>query len=198
MVQVPSIFTAYDRFALIMRSAAGLGTVLSACALGFAEPATAQSVETASASAEIAGDVTLVNTRDMDYGRVIVPRNGRIDMTAEEVPTCTPNNGLTLLDACQSAAFEGTALNGVQVRISVPPGRRINLAGPDRDLRLRRITVGAGDGMTFLGRTNRHFDFLITDPNGDFEFFVGARLLFRNNQGPGVYSGTFAIEADYQ
>lgn len=160
--------------------------------------AQAQDVTSTDATAVVARDVTLIKTRDMDYGRVIVPRNGRIDMTAEDIATCTPNNGLTLIDACQSAAFSGSAENGFQVRVSVPAGRRINLTGPDRDLRLRRMTVGAGDGLTFLGRTNRHFDFLITDPAGDFEFFFGGRLLFRNNQGVGVYTGTFTIETDYQ
>lgn len=60
------------------------------------------------------------------------------------------------------------------------------------------MTVGAGTGVTFLGRTNRHFDFQITDPAGEFEFFVAGRLLFRNNQAPGIYTGTFTIDADYQ
>ncbi len=161
-------------------------------------PALAQDAQSSSVSVEIAPEVTLTKTRDMDFGRILVPRNGRIDMTAEDVPTCTPNNGLTLLDPCQSAAFSGSAATAFQVRISVPTGRRINLTGPDRDLRLRQMTVGAGNGLTFLGRTNRHFDFTITDPAGVFEFFVGGRLLFRNNQGAGVYSGTFTIEADYQ
>lgn len=143
-------------------------------------------------------EVTLVKTRDMDFGRVIVPRNGRIDMTAEETPTCTPNNGLTLLDACQSASFSGRAGAAFQIRISVPPSRRINLTGPGADLRLRRMTVGAGDGLTFERRVNRNFDFLVTDPGGEFEFHIGGRLLFRNNQASGVYTGTFTIEADYQ
>lgn len=158
----------------------------------------AQSVQAGTVTVEIASEVTLSKTRDMDFGRLLVPRNGRIDMTAEDAPTCTPNNGLVLLDACQSAAFTGSAATAFQVRISVPAGRRINLTGPDRALRLRRMTIGAGDGLTFLGRTNRHFDFTITDAGGDFEFFVGGRLLFRNNQGAGVYTGTFTIEADYQ
>lgn len=158
----------------------------------------AQSVTAVPSTAEVMSEVTLANTRDMDFGRVIVPRNGRIDMTAEEVPTCTPNNGLTLLDACQTASFEGRAGDGFQIRISVPSGRRINLTGPGQDLRLRRMTVGAGDGLTFERRVNRHFDFIVNDPAGEFEFHVGGRLLFRNNQASGLYTGTFDITADYQ
>ncbi len=158
----------------------------------------AQSVSSAQARGVVLDTVTLTNRRDMDFGRVIVPRNGRIDMTAQDTATCTANNGLTLLDPCQSAAFDGTAASGFQLRITVPRRRRITLDGPGRNLRLRRMTVGAGNGLTFLGRRGRNFDFLITDPSGDFEFFVGGRLLFRNNQAPGLYSGTFTIQADYE
>ncbi|MEO0907218.1 MAG: DUF4402 domain-containing protein [Pseudomonadota bacterium] len=158
----------------------------------------AQSVSSAQARGVVLDTVTLTNRRDMDFGRVIVPRNGRIDMTAQDTATCTANNGLTLLDPCQSAAFDGTAASGFQLRVTVPRRRRITLSGPGRNLRLRRMTVGAGNGLTFIGRRGRNFDFLITDPSGDFEFFVGGRLLFRNNQAPGLYSGTFTIQADYE
>lgn len=172
----------------------------AACALAVSAPslANAQSQTQSPASAELTQSLEITQVRDLDYGRVIVPRNGRIDMTADNASTCTPNNGLILLEPCQSAQFEGQALTGLQLRISVPPGRRINLTGPDRDLRLRRMTVGAGDGVSFQGRTNRHFDFIVTDPAGEFDVFVAGRLLFRNNQAPGVYTGTFTIEASYQ
>lgn len=180
----------------MLQLAAWLAGVCALLALpGMAQ---AQSVTTVPSTAEVISEVTLSKTRDMDFGRVIVPRNGRIDMTAEETPTCTPNNGLTPLDACESASFEGRAGNGFQIRISVPSGRRINLTGPGADLRLRRMTVGAGDGLTFERRVNRHFEFIVNDPAGEFEFHVGGRLLFRNNQASGLYSGTFDITADYQ
>lgn len=172
----------------------------AACGAALCLPnmASAQSTVSASASAQLIDGLSLTSVRDLDYGRVLVPRNGRIDMTADDASVCTPNNGLTLIDPCQSAQFEGTAITGQQIRISAPPGRRINLTGPDRDLRLRRMTVGAGNGVTFQGRTNRHFDFVVTDPFGEFEIFVAGRLLFRNNQGPGLYTGTFTIEASYE
>ena len=173
---------------------------LAACVAALCLPsvASAQGTTSSPASAEVVNGLTLSRVRDLDYGRIIVPRNGRIDMTADDASICTPNNGLTLIDPCQSAQFEGSAATGAQIRISVPPGRRINLTGPDRDLRLRRMTVGAGNGLSFQGRTNRHFDFFVTDPLGNFEIFVAGRLLFRNNQGEGVYTGTFTIEASYE
>lgn len=171
----------------------------AACALSVSpQTVQAQSAQSIPARTEIVSEVTLVKTRDMDFGRVIVPRNGRIDMTAEETPVCTANNGLLLLDTCQSASFTGNAGAAFQIRVSVPSGRRVDLTGPGQNLRLRRMTVGAGNGLTFDRRVNRNFDFTVTDPNGEFEFHVGGRLLFRNNQASGVYTGTFTIEADYQ
>ncbi|MDJ0978221.1 MAG: DUF4402 domain-containing protein [Erythrobacter sp.] len=162
------------------------------------QSALANDTQSANASARIHDDVTLINTREMDFGRIIAPGNGRIDMTASEVAICTPNNALEVLDGCQSAGFEGVAGSGFQIRVRVPAGRRIELTGPGQNLRLRRMEVGAGDGLAFIRRVNRNFDFTVTDPDGAFEFFVGGRLLIRNNQAPGVYTGTFEIEVEYE
>ncbi|NQX93427.1 MAG: DUF4402 domain-containing protein [Erythrobacter sp.] len=170
------------------------------CASCFATPSAvwAQEIAGADSTARVFDDITLLNTRDLDYGRLVVPRSGRVDMTPAEDAVCTSNRGIEVLDACQSAAFEGTGGVGFQIRVSLPPRRRINLDGPGRDLRLRRMSVGAGDGLTFIRRVNRNYDFTINDSNGAFEFFVGGRLLLRNNQAPGIYTGTFTVEVDYQ
>jgi len=172
----------------------------AACALALVVPgmASAQTQTATPTSAELLQNLEITKVRDLDFGRIIVPRNGRVDMTADDASTCTANNGLQLVDPCQSAQFEGQAAAGLQLRISVPPGRRIVLTGPGQNLRLRRMTVGAGDGVTFQGRTGRNFDFIVTDAAGEFDFFVAGRLLFRNNQTPGIYTGTFTIQADFQ
>ena len=141
---------------------------------------------------------TLSKTRDLDFGQSIEPRNGRMELTSEADATCTTNNGLTHLGVCQSAAFEGSASQGFQLRIRVPANRRFNLTGPGQDLRVRRVDVGDAGGLQFLGRTGRNYDYIVTDANGDYAFHIGARLLFRNTQAPGVYSGTFTIEAEFQ
>jgi len=185
-------------YALLRKPRCAVASAICALALVFPGVASAQTQTTSPTSTELLQSLEITKVRDLDYGRIIVPRNGRVDMTADDASTCTANNGLQLIDPCQSAQFEGQAAAGLQLRISVPPGRRIDLAGPGQDLRLRRMTVGAGDGVTFQGRTNRHFDFIVTDAAGEFDFFVAGRLLFRNNQAPGVYTGTFTIEADFQ
>ncbi|MEM7688688.1 MAG: DUF4402 domain-containing protein [Pseudomonadota bacterium] len=182
-------------------SACGLRPAITLALLALAAmpcAAMAQDVQSTDSRAQIFEDVTLTKARDMDFGRLIAPGAGRVDMTATDVAVCTPNNALEALDTCQSAAFEGTGGSGFQIRVRVPNGRRIDLTGPGRELRLRQMTVGAGDGLSFIRRVNRNFDFTITDPGGAFEFFVGGRLLIRNDQMPGVYSGTFEIEVEYE
>jgi len=174
------------------------GLAAAALAAGSYSPALAQTSQSVNTSAQIYEDITLLKISDLDFGRVIVPRNGRVDMTAEEVPACTANNTLQLLDDCQSAGFAGTAAPGFNLRVSVPPGRGIDLVGPGQDLRLRRITVGPGEGLAFVRRVNRNFDFTITNPAGEFAFYIGARLLFRNNQAPGVYTGSFDVDVEYE
>ncbi|MEM7702762.1 MAG: DUF4402 domain-containing protein [Pseudomonadota bacterium] len=160
--------------------------------------ASAQDTASTDTTVSIVDDVTLTKTRDMDFGRIIAPGAGVIDMDATDAALCTPNNAIELLDPCQSAAFEGTGGSSFQIRIRVPARRRIELTGPGQNLRLRRITVGEGNGLSFIRRVGRNYDFEITDPVGNFEFFVGGRLLIRNNQAPGVYTGTFDLEIDYQ
>lgn len=160
--------------------------------------AIAQATAPVQARTQIVDPTALIRERDLDFGGVFVTANGRIDMTAEEVADCTSTGGVTIVTPCQSAKFSAFVAPGAQARITVPPRRRINLTGPGRDLRLRRMSVRPGTGATFIRRVNRNFDLTVTDPNGEFEFFVAGRLLFRNNQAPGVYTGTFLTETDFQ
>jgi hypothetical protein len=168
-----------------------------AAAVLCAAPAQAQNSDTATASASLMQDLTLTKTRDLDFGDIVVPRNGRLDLTPRANATCTTNNGLIHLGLCQSAAFEGTATQGFQLSITVPNRRRFNITGPGRPLRVRRVTVGDVTGLQFQGRSGNVYNYNVTAADGAFAFHIGARLLFRNNQAPGVYNGTFNITAEY-
>ena len=161
-------------------------------------PGHAQDNADIGASSRVIADVTLSKTRDLDFGKIIVPRNGRLDMSAEETATCTTNNGLTHLGVCETAAFEGQASQGFQLAITVPNRRRFNITGPGRPLRVRRVTVGDTSGLQFQGRSGNVYNYTVNAADGAFGFHIGARLLFRNNQAPGIYSGTFNIQAEYQ
>ena len=166
-------------------------------AVALAAPASAQ--DNVTSEIEILTPLALTNTRELDFGGIVAPRNGRVDMTAEETATCTTNNNLVHSGACQSAAFDGRAIAGQNITITVPTGRRFEIAGPDsRPLRVRRVTVGDATGLTFQGRTGNAYRYQVSSTDGLFDFHIGARLLIRNNQAPGVYSGTFTINLEYQ
>ncbi len=182
----------------LLRTAASAFGLSAAGLLLHASPAFAQASEDANASASLVQDLTLTKTRDLDFGEIVVPRSGRLDMTAEADATCTTNNGLIHLGLCQTAAFEGSATQGFQLAITVPNRRRFNITGPGRALRVRRVTVGDVTGLQFQGRSGNVYNYAVNAADGAFGFHIGARLLFRNNQAPGVYNGTFSIQAEYQ
>jgi len=169
-----------------------------AASLFWAHPAIAQDTTGVASATTVVADVTLSKTRDLDFGSIIVPNSGRLDMTAEADATCTTNNGLTHVGVCQTAAFSGQASLGFQLAITVPNRRRFNISGPGRDLRVRRVTVGDVSGLQFQGRSSNVYNYTVNSTDGSFDFHIGARLLFRNNQAPGIYSGTFNIQAEYQ
>lgn len=173
-----------------------LSGALAAGLLVHAQSASAQ--DSSTVETELLSALELNKTQDLDFGDIVAPGSGRIDLTAEAEATCTPNNEIQHFGVCQAAAFEGRGSFGQNITITVPPNRRFELTGPDRNLRIRRVDVGDATGLNFQGRTNNVYRYQITDSAGEFDFHIGARVLIRNNQAPGIYSGTFNISLEYQ
>mgnify|MGYP000580870479 CR=1 FL=1 len=171
----------------------------AAAAYALFATATAQAQETAAASAnaELIANLSLAKTQDMDFGLIVAPNAGRVDMTAEASATCTANNGLVHSGACLPAGFGGVSTFGLTLRIQMPPGRRLFLSGPGTVMRINRLAPGGESGLSFVGRTGRNYRYLVTDPAGTFAFFVGGRLRVANGQVPGTYTGTFDVTVDY-
>lgn len=162
----------------------------------FAPTASAQSsIET---QIEIQTALELTKIRDLDFGQMVVPSAGRVQMTAVADPTCTPTNQIVHSGVCQSAAFEGRASVGQNITVVLPTNRRFELSGPGVELRVRGLAVGDTTGLQAQGRTNNVYRFQVTDANGEFNFHIGARVIFRNNQTPGIYDGTFNVSLDFQ
>lgn len=163
-----------------------------------AQGAPVMAQEAASSEAEILPSLELTKTQDLDFGDIVAPSNGRVDMTASAAANCTTNNLLVHHGVCQAAAFDGQAQFGQNITVTVPNRRRFTITGPDpRPLRVRRVTLGDVSGLNPQGRTGNVYRYLVTSTDGTFNFHVGARLLIRNNQAPGVYSGTFNVSLDY-
>ncbi len=165
-------------------------------AIALATPTVSNAQATATSDAEILPALVLNKTQDLDFGSIIAPSNGRVDVFPNE--TCTANNDIVLVGSdCQPAKFEGSGATGQTITLTMPVDRRFEIPGPGRTMRIRAVRPGAAAGMQFQGRTNNIYNYLITDPAGDFSFNVAARALMRNNQETGIWTGSFTISVDY-
>lgn len=172
---------------------------IAAAAAALAYPACAQEIETARMSAVIDTPISIINTNDMDFGK-IAPRGnaGTVVMTPAASAQCTTSGGLVHSGNCRAATFEGTVRFLFVLRVQKPNGNRIDLTGPSgARMRLDNFTFGAGPGLLDLGQNGVNHRFWILNANGSYTFYAGGTLHVAANQTPGVYTGTFEIQLNY-
>ncbi|MEO9461571.1 MAG: DUF4402 domain-containing protein [Marinomonas sp.] len=169
----------------------------AAIAAGALTPA-AHAQEAVPAQTEVRPALELNKTADMDFGSLVVPGRGRVNLTPRANATCTPNNAILHIGACQAAAFEGRAAFGQNITVTVPNRRRFVITGPGQNLRIRAVRVGGLTGLRRQGRSANVYSYRVNAADGNFAFHIGARVLLRDNQAPGIYDGTFTISLDYQ
>ncbi len=171
----------------------------SAVALALAAPAHAQAVDSAQVSAQIDAPITLIDGNDMDFG-TIAPRGsaGTIVMTSAAAAQCTVTGGLVHTGNCRAATFEGAVRFLFLLRVQGPSGDRIDLTGPGgATMALDNFTFGAGPGVWDLGTGGGSRRFLILNADGSYSFYAGGTLHVAANQQPGVYTGTFELQLNY-
>lgn len=187
------------------RIRAALSALFALLALGsFAGMAEAKEKATATANAQatIVAPLILVKEQDLDFGR-IVPRATAGTVTADPNSAgCTMTGGLIHQGACQFAQFAGMGTKKMTVRIQVPAS--ITLNGPaGATMLVDTITLGTAPELQFIGGNgngvgngNRRYE--IVSNSGIFTFRVAGRLNVNANQRPGVYTGTFSVQVQYQ
>jgi hypothetical protein len=169
---------------------------LTIAALGgvWAGAAAAQETATARMAAVIDTPVIIINSTDMDFGRIVATVPGTVLMTPALSASCTVTGGLVRTGPCQAAKFDGRVRFLFPLQITPPSGNAIDLTGPGgATMRLDNFTFRAGPGLLNLG-TNR---FLILNLDGSYSFYTGGTLHVGANQLPGVYNGTFEIMLNY-
>lgn len=176
--------------------------VAFACAvasLAVAMPAGAKETGTAQMSARIDTPIIIVNSADMDFGKIAyAPTAGTVVMSATASSTCGTTGGLVRTGTCRAAKFEGSVRFLFNLQVTQPAGNSINLSGPGgATMRLDNFTYGAGPGMLDLGQTGTNHRFWILNLNGSYSFYMGGTLRVGANQMPGVYNGTFEIQLNY-
>ncbi|GAA4049049.1 DUF4402 domain-containing protein [Erythrobacter jejuensis] len=150
---------------------------------------------------ELVERITIVKSKDMDFGRLAVDNNpGTVTLNPTDSETCTTSANVVHSGSCIAAEFTGVGTTNRRIRIRKPRNRRIFLTGPGRRMQIRNVVFGYTEGLQRLtARTNRRsIRYRITDANGAFLVKLGGQLRIRRNQAPGVYSGTFNVDVDYQ
>lgn len=147
--------------------------------------------------------VTKIN--DMDFGDVLsTTAAGTVVMdptdNATTDPTCTTTGGLTQLNECQPAEFAGLGETNRIVRIR-HQSQTITLTGPGADMTVTNPAIDASPDLQFVSGnmgSNGFSRWRIVSSDGSFVFRIGGTLNVNADQAPGVYTGTFTMQVEYQ
>ena len=167
-------------------------------ALAVANPAQAQSQTSIDVRLAIFGELTITKVSDMDFGNIAENGGGTIVMSALPATNCTASANIVHTGACQPAVFGGKGETGRIVRIKKPPSQRITLTGPAAaTMTIDDLVIDGSPPLSLIQQTPGYSRFRIDDPTGIFDFRVGGTLNVAAGQAPGVYTGTFTIDIQY-
>lgn len=160
-------------------------------------PAMAASQASVTARTVLVDEESIVKIEDLNFGQIFGVAAGTVVMTATTSPTCTASAGLVHSGDCQPAEFIGKGRLAQIVRIKGPNGDRITLTGPGAPMRITNIVINGGTDMVFQSGTGAFKRYRITNTTGFFTFRLAGRLNVGANQRPGVYTGTFDVQYNY-
>lgn len=171
-----------------------LKSLFALAAMTAAMPAFAQTTEQVDSTVDIVRPLTLVNTADLDFGRVIAgPTAGTITMAANNV--VTSGGGAISAGGTDPARFYGYGTYNRYVGIRTFSNTiTINRSGGGANMTISNLAMAATP-VTPLTTSWRYFR--IGAPDGFFSFSVGGQLNVGANQAPGIYNGTFTVELVY-
>lgn len=155
----------------------------------------ATGIATARMGAAIETPVILVNSADMDFGKIAQANTaGTVIMTPGASSTCSTSGGLIQSGNCHAATFEGQVRFLFALQITPPAGNSISLSGPGgATMVLDNFVFRPGSGLLGLTATR----FLILNLDGSYTFYAGGTLHVGANQAPGIYNGAFQILLNY-
>lgn len=187
-------------FGLPLRSLAALGTAGLLAAT--ATPAAAQTTAQGTAQVTILEPLSLVNTADMNFGRISnVSAGGTVVMAPTASPGCTTTGGLIHSSVCQPAVFQGFGTPGRNVRLRKSSDNTITLTGPgSTTMTITGVNLGTAPDLTYLSGNPNSSGFVRyrnDAASGVFSFRVGGTLNVNAGQAAGVYTGTFSVELNY-
>lgn len=173
-----------------------LAIAAAALACAFASTtAQAQEVESSEARAFLVTPLSFVKQFDLDFGDIIPGDNGG---TVTVIPngSVTTTGDVIHIDGTQQAGlFWGYGAVNQLVRIQFDANEyTLTRIGGTETMTMTTTTIGSIPPVP-LGANPRIFR--IVNPDGYFNFGMGATLDVDGDQAPGVYEGDFTITLDY-
>lgn len=165
------------------KSIAGAGALL---VVMLASPAAAVSPATqATANAKIYKPLTISKVQNLDFG-VIVLGSGSwsgevVSISQAGALTCGGGTNLTCSGSPQAAKYHLVGTNNATVTVSSPG---FNLTGPGT--------------LAFTPNAPATVNLGATGSTTGVDFSIGGSITLASTTPDGVYSGTFAVTADYQ
>jgi len=163
-----------------------LAIVASSALLALASPAAAVSPATqATANAKIYKPLTISKVQNLDFG-VIVLGSGAwsgevVSISQAGALTCGGGTNLTCSGSPQVAKYHLVGTNNATVTVSSPG---FNLTGPGT--------------LAFTPNAPATVNLGATGSTTGVDFSIGGSITLASTTPDGVYSGTFAVTADYQ
>ena len=183
------------RWAVGERAACAILAVAALAPLPLAAQATGSTV----ADAQILDPIVLGPGADLDFGQITIAGNpGTVLIQPNAGPTCATTGGLVHAGDCRAARFDGDVTFLFLLRVTRPVGNQITLTGPmGATMQVTNLTYGMTTAAWNLGLAGNDMRYLILTGNGNFTLYVGGTLNVAATQRPGVYTGTFALEFNY-
>ncbi len=168
-----------------------------------AAPAQAQAVSArGTAQAVIVEPLGLVKIQDLRFGRMAAGTTAGTVTVDPTTGACSVTGGVISFGGCGFSEFAGQGVRRLTLRIQIPT--TITLNGPaGATMVVNNFTLGTAPDLNYiggngngLGNGNRRYQ--ITSASGIFTLRVAGRLNVGANQRPGVYTGTFTVQVNYQ
>lgn len=139
------------------------------------------------ATARVLRPISITATRDLAFGRVVLPRtgSGTLGLSAAGVLSVTGNGTTALTSTRTTAAFTVSGEGGQSVTVSVPA--TVSLTGPGGTITVNTLSSGAGAQV--LGGA--------LGSSGTLGVTVGGTVPLTSTTASGTYTGTLSVTVQY-
>lgn len=162
----------------------------------FPGAALAQDSDQAEANAFLVTPLSFVKELDLDFGQII-PGNSDGTIVMDSAGTVTTTGGILQISGTQQPArFWGYGTFNQRVLINVDANSyTLTRDGGTETMIMDQVLIGSQPPIIINTNPRR---FRIANPDGFFSFTIAGRLQVASDQAPGVYSGEFTVQLEYE